>query len=571
MKVAMPLLKWLRTGMLKIHTLNLRGHFTKAVLLVSLISGSALAEVIKPNVVFVMLDDFGYAQLEAFSRGLTVDDCDPKLLKHVEEQGEYSPEQAFEMVRRASPTLSRLADEGVVFNNAFACSNLCAPARIGFATGILQNRWGIYRNIDTEAHGLDPNSHLAEKLKAEGYATAHIGKWHIGSRDRDMVTRYLKKHGIEATEPVDYYEMGTKYTEVRKELKANGYEGSVVLKDHPLNNGFDYYFGYNQWESPFYNATNVWEDFAPAGLIKDYNTDVFSQKALQFMEQSLDANKPFYVQLHYHATHGPLEPKAPSKYYDRFDSGSYILDNFYAHVYGVDENVRQILEFLKERGAAQNTLFVFTSDNGGAVGNNSALPGNAPYSGHKGMLHLGGFRIPLFFHWPEGIKEPLTKSQLVSTLDILPTIIDAAGGDVPEGIDGKSLLPQILHDAEAPVRQHLAIGGIHARVWAFNGETSFFGHNESREKAPSGYVVVDDQYILRYVAETIPDLYKDAVDGIPAHYELYDYTKDPGEKNNLVDQFPEKVQQMIRTWDRESADYPAPLRWGIDKWKAIVN
>jgi uncharacterized sulfatase len=503
-----------------------------------------------------MLDDFGYSQLEAYARGLTAEDCDPKLLAHTAEHAEYTPEQAFRQLRKASPTLSRMADKGVRF-------------RIGVATGILQNRWGIYRNIDTEAHGLKPNSHLAERMKERGYATAHVGKWHVGSRDRAMVQRYLKKHGVENPEQYSFWTLDKKYPKIMKELKDDGYPGSVVPKDHPLNNGFDYYFGYNMWECIYYNAKNVWENFSHAGVIKEYNTDVFTDKALDFIEKSLDEKKPFYVQLHYHTAHHPLKPKAPAKYFKRFDSGVYDLDNFYAHVFGVDEGVRKIEEFLAERGAAENTILVFTSDNGGAVGGASPLPGNAPYSGHKGMLNLGGFRVPLFFYWPAGITKPLEKDQLVSTLDILPTLIDAAGGTVPEGLSGKSLLPLILNDDNTPVRDHLAIGGIHARVWAFNGYTSFFSHNVSREKAPSGYVVADDRYVLRYVSETIPDLYKDAVDGLPAHYELYDYVADPGEQNNLADTYPERVQRMRDIWKRESAAYPKPVAWGEDKWKAM--
>jgi uncharacterized sulfatase len=475
------------------------------------------------------------------------------------------------MMKKASPTLSRMADGGVRFNNAFACSNLCAPSRIGVATGILQNRWGIYRNIDTEAHGLDPHSHLAEKLKEAGYATAHIGKWHIGSRDEDMMRRVLEKHGIEEPGKYNYYTLQNSYPAIKDELKAAGFEGSVVPKDHPLNNGFDYYYGYNQWECYFYNAQNVWEDFSPVGMQREYNTDVFTRKALAFMEKSLDAGKPFYVQLHYHTAHHPLKPKAPDQYFSRFDSGVYVLDNFYAHVFGVDENIRRIEEFLASRGAAENTIVVFTSDNGGAVGSESPLPGNAPYSGHKGMLLLGGFRVPLFFYWPAGIREPREMSQLVSTLDILPTLLDAAGAPLPDGLDGKSLLKQIRNGDDTRVRDHLAIGGIHARVWAFNGKTSFFQHNESREKAPSGYVVVDNRYVLRYVSETMPHLYRDAVDGIPAHYELYDYVNDPGEKNNLVEQYPEKADQLRAIWKRESASYPEPVKWGVEKYQAMMD
>ena len=533
-------------------------------------AGAGAAEQ-KPNIVFIMLDDFGYSQLEAYSRGLTAGDCDPKLLAHVAEHAEYSPEQAFVQLKKASPTLSRMADQGVRFNNAFASSNLCAPSRIGVATGILQNRWGIYRNIDIEEHGLKPNSHLAERLKERGYATAHVGKWHVGSRDHDMVQRFLKKHDVKNPEKYSYYALEKDYPHIMKELKEAGYRGSVVPKDHPLNNGFDYYFGYNMWECIYYNAQNVWENFEHAGIIKEYNTDVFTRKAMRFIEESLDAEKPFYVQLHYHTAHYPLKPKAPGKYFERFDSGIYDLDNFYAHVFGVDEGIREIEQMLKERGADQDTIFVFTSDNGGAVGGVSPLPGNAPYSGHKGMLNMGGFRVPLFFYWPEKIKQPQAKDQLVSTLDILPTLVDAAGGTLPEGLDGKSLLPWMLEGEYSQVRDHLAIGGIHARVWGFNGYTSFFSHNVSREKAPSGYVVADDRYILRFVAETIPDLYKDAVEGIPAHYELYDYTTDPGEQNNLAEKYPERVQRMREIWKRDSAAYPKPVAWGVDKWEAIID
>jgi uncharacterized sulfatase len=537
----------------------------------NLVSGSLMAQDGPPNIIFILLDDLGYSQVEAYARGLEESDCDPALLAHVAAQDSYTPAQAFKMVKRATPTLSRMADQGIRFNNAFANSNICAASRIGIATGILQNRWGIYRNIDAEAHGLKPHSHLAERLKEKGYATAHIGKWHIGTRDREMVQRYLAKEGVEDVESYTYYNLGKEYEHIRRELKKNGYEGSVIQRDHPLNNGFDYYFGYNMWESPFYNATNVWEGFEPAGLIKDYNTDVFTDKAMDFMKQSMAEGKPFYIQLHYHAVHSPLTPKAPEKYFDRFDSGSFILDNFYAHVYGVDENVRRMREFLAENGQDENTIFVFTSDNGGAVGFNSCLPGNAPYIGHKAMMYMGGFRVPLFFYWPDGIKKAHASDQLVTTLDILPTLIDIAGGSCPEGLDGKSLQPLFDNEDDHQLRDHLAIGGIHGRVWAFHRETAIYEENVSREIAPSGFIVANDRYILRYISETIPNLYTDCLDGIPANYGLFDYVQDPGERNNLVDTHPELVQELKDIWLRESSNYPPPAAWSIDKWEAIIH
>ena len=247
------------------------------------------------------------------------------------------------------------------------------------------------------------------------------------------------------------------------------------------------------------------------------------------------------------------------------------MNNFYAHIYAVDENVCLLFEYLEEKGEAENTIFVFTSDNGGAVGNLSAYPGNGPYVGHKGMLHQGGFRVPLIFHWPKGITKSSEKSSLASTLDIMPTLIDAAGGEIPQGIDGKSLLP-LMQDAELdqPIRKNFAVGGIHARVWAFNGSTSFFKHNVSREKAPSGFLIADNQYLLYYVSPTISDLYKDAVDGLPEFYGLYDYRKDPGERENLAQQYPEKVQELKKMWAKESQSFPPPVAWEKSKWDSML-
>jgi arylsulfatase A-like enzyme len=198
------------------------GRLVKWVAVLAFAASGAVAKEGRPNVVFIMLDDFGYAQLEAYSRGLTLNDCDPKHIAFTEKVAKYTPEQALELVKTASPTLSRMADGGVRFNNAFSSSNLCAPARIGVATGILQNRWGIYRNIDTEAHGLKPHSHLVEQFKGLGYATAHIGKWHMGTRDRDMIRRALEKHGVEDPEKYEFEMLGKKYPEIKKRLCGFG-------------------------------------------------------------------------------------------------------------------------------------------------------------------------------------------------------------------------------------------------------------------------------------------------------------------------------------------------------------
>ena len=112
----------------------------------------------------------------------------------------------------------------------------------------------------------------------------------------------------------------------------------------------------------------MWENFTHAGKQEGYNTDVFTDKALAFMEKSVSAQKPFYVQLHYHAVHDSLEPKAPDIYYNKFNSSSFTLNNFYAHLYAVDCNVNRIIQFLKSNKQFENTLIIFASDNGGMCG-----------------------------------------------------------------------------------------------------------------------------------------------------------------------------------------------------------
>jgi len=114
------------------------------------------------------------------------------------------------------------------------------------------------------------------------------------------------------------------------------------------------------------------------------------------------------------------------------------------------------------------------------------------------------------------------------------------------------------------------MGGIHARAWGFMLESSFYPSNEtSREHAPAGYMVADKQYILRFVADTEANLYREAVDGIPAHYELYDYVADPGERNNLINQLPEKAEQLKSIWRQESQAFPPPTVWAIENWEAL--
>ncbi|NME72900.1 sulfatase-like hydrolase/transferase [Flammeovirga aprica] len=499
----------------------------------------------KPNIIFILMDDLGYGHFAVNNDTLEVEDFDPYFVELVDKLEGYSKEDALAFSKRAIPTISKLANEGIVFNNAYATSNLCSPSRMGIATGILQNRFGVHVNADKNV-GIPQGAHLAEKIHGLGYKTAHIGKWHLGPNDPNAKV---------------------------------GKKGSVTDELHPLNNGFDYYYGYNHWGSQFYNSDLVFENYEHAGIQTEYNTDTFTDKALDFMMKYIDDEMPFYVQLHYHAVHDSLEPKAPAKYFDKFDSDYYDLNNFYAHLNGVDENIKRIVDYLESKGELENTLILFSSDNGAQAGGSyngakigSPLPANAPYIGTKGTMHQGGVRVPLFVYWKNGITAPHTSEHLVSTMDIIPTSIAAAGGTVPTGIDGKSLLP-IFIDQNAPeVRDYLLFAGRHAGSWGHLINKTFHTKpNTEKNASPPAWAVMKEQYMLRFTGEMSPNYHRDYPSGRKPVFELFDVKSDPKETKDLSALFPELVIELGEIFCEELKTFATPDGWGNDNWNEIKS
>ncbi len=521
----------------------------------------------RPNLLLIMMDDLGCGQCQFNSGELTVDQFDPYFKALVAQRQDYSPEQALEFSRRAMPTLSRLADDGVVFKRAYAASSLCAPSRLAVATGRIPPDNGVYTNMDVENGGLRPGTHLAAILHDAGYATAHIGKWHIGRRDEQVIRDVLARHGIQET--LGFGALRTQYPDLYNEAWEAGYYGSVVREQNPLSNGFDYYYGYNNWASQFYDSTLVWEGFDHAGRQSGYNTEIFTDKALAFIGKQVEGGKPFYVQLHYHAVHDYLEPNAPDRYWNGFRSESYELSNFYAHINAVDQNIGRILDYLEAKGVLEDTMVAFTSDNGAMAGGPNVLPGNAPFSGHKGMLNQGGVRVPLFFHWPKGIKAHGRLDAMVSSMDILPTFIEAAGLQQPEGLDARSLMGLLAGDP-TPVHDELVWAGIHARAWGFLHTTSPLTKNQEREKAPGGWAVAKGDFVLRFTGTIAPGIYNELPNGAPARLQLFNVAQDPAETTDLMDQNPELAEGMRQDYLKRSRSFTPPVAWDEERWRELV-
>ncbi|MCP4171621.1 MAG: sulfatase-like hydrolase/transferase [Fuerstiella sp.] len=319
----------------------------------------------RPNIVLMLADDMGYGDLGCMGS------------EHLE-----------------TPHIDALAESGVLCTHAYVASSVCSPSRAGLLTGRDPRRFGYEGNLNQgaanyatrpELLGLPPGEHtLGDHLRADGYATALIGKWHLGTGD--------------------------------------GF--------HPNDRGFDHFCGMlvgshsyfpqpdrNQLER---NGQPLREFSSP------YLTDFFTDEAIDWIrkQESNTEQKPWFLFASWNAPHGPLQAtEADLKRFDHIDNKR--RRTYAAMMYALDRGVGRIRSQLQAGGQLNNTLICFFSDNGGATGNASW---NGPLSGVKGCLREGGVRIPMIWSWPDQLPAGETYAGVVSSLDLLPTFMTAAGG-----------------------------------------------------------------------------------------------------------------------------------------------
>jgi arylsulfatase A-like enzyme len=305
-----------------------------------------------------------------------------------------------------TPNIDRLASQGMRFTNAYAACPVCSPTRASVMTGRYPARLHLtdwiagHNRPNAKLRIPDWTQHLAleeitiaEALKPAGYATASIGKWHLG---------------------------GPEYW--------------------PEKQGFDVNFaGTNQGQPPNYFAPYKIQTI-PSAPDGEYLTDRLAEEACKF----IDANKgrPFFVYLPHYAVHGPLMAKKEmiEKYKAKADPASGQKNAVYAAmIQSVDESVGKVCAKLDELGLADRTVVIFMSDNGGVAGTTS----NTPLRAGKGTLYEGGIREPLIVRWPGAVKPGTTSDEVVISVDFFPTILEMAGvaPDPKLVLDGISLVP----------------------------------------------------------------------------------------------------------------------------------
>ncbi|MES2881647.1 MAG: sulfatase [Bacteroidota bacterium] len=328
----------------------------------------------RPNIIYIMTDDLGYADLSCYGRK------------------DYT-----------TPNLDKLAIQGMRFTHAYSGGPMCTPTRVSFMTGRYPARLslGLIEPIDWTAKdsaiGLTPTiPSLATLLKKVGYHTALIGKWHLGFKPEFS----------------------------------------------PIKNGFDEFFGFHGGGIDYVSHSgpkkkpDLYEN-DKAVLVEGYSTDIFTDKAIEFVKRKHD--KPFFLSLQHNAPHWPWQGATDGAYHDTMDFKAGGTPQIFAAIMkSLDDNIGRLMNSLDETGLAKNTVVIFVSDNGG-----ERFSDMGPLTGRKMLLWEGGIRVPALVRWPGKIKAGAVTTQPVITMDWTATILSLAGAKQDKNLpmDGQNLLP----------------------------------------------------------------------------------------------------------------------------------
>ncbi|MFG0265731.1 MAG: sulfatase-like hydrolase/transferase [Rhodopirellula sp. JB055] len=442
---------------------------------------SVAAEPSSPNIVVILADDMGYGDMGCMGS---------ETLQ--------------------TPNLDRLADSGVLCSQAYVASAVCSPSRAGLLTGRDPRRFGYEGNLNAadenyatrpELLGLPVSEKtLGDHLSAAGYATALIGKWHLG--------------------------MGEMH--------------------HPNRRGFDHFCGMLTGSHHYFPTTmnhviersgKRVEDFS-----SDYLTDFFTDEGLRFIDQQEAANpdQPWFVFFSYNAPHTPMHAtEADLARFASFENKK--RRTYAAMMYALDRGVGRIRKHLEASGQWDNTLLVFFSDNGGATNNGSW---NGPLRGVKGTMREGGIRVPMIWTWPAKLPAGKRYDGVISSLDLLPTFCSAAGSQpLP-------LADPMTHEDPTNRKRMNRLVGTHDGIDMLN---HLVGNSEPPRRRLH-WRLQGQAAILDGADKLLRPSHRPA--------ELFQVATDVSESHDLSAKHPERMQELFRelgAW--ESSLTTVPL-WG---------
>lgn len=350
-----------------------------------------------PNIVLIVADDLGYGDVGCY--GAT---------------------------DIQTPNIDALANGGIRLTNGYVVSPICAPSRAGLMTGRYPQKFGFEYNLDHRSAQNNnfgvPTSQtmLAERLKARGYSTGLVGKWHMGLQP-----------GLT-----------------------------------PNDRGFDYFYGFLGGGAPYiYPAANNVQPIIENGVPStptQYLTDQFSDKAVSFINDH--ATQPFFLYVAYNAPHTPLQ--VTQNYLDRYPNLTGDRQKIAGMVSAMDDGIGRVQTALDNNGLSNNTLVIFISDNGGVLSNGSS---NGVLRGQKYEVTEGGIRVPFVAKWPGHLAAHSTLDVPVTALDLVPTLMSMVGAPINDGsVDGVDLLHFLTGANSAPSRN---------LFWRFGGKEAMRSGN----------------------------------------------------------------------------------------------
>ena len=446
-----------------------------------LLCAPALADE-RPNIILLLADDLGYGDLSCFG----------------------SPAVK-------TPNLDKLAADGMRFNRFYAASAVCTPTRASVLTGRYPLRFGITKHFADRNQWLPQSSTtVAELLKDAGYHTAHIGKWHLGGLHVDGQGKRLENQPGPGQHGFDFYQTQIEQQPLRGKMgraRTIFREGGSVL----IRNGQQV-----TDEDPYHTK---------------HLTDANGDMAVELIEKYSADEKPFFLNLWWLVPHKPYEP-APKPHWSDTEADGISEDQhcFRSMMQHMDAKVGQILAKLDELGIADNTIVLFTSDNGAAF---EGYVGDL--KGGKTDLHEGGIRVPMMVRWPAVITAGQTSEAFGHSNDLLPTFCEAAGVELPDDLplDGRSLLPHIKGGDPLTEEERGTV------FWQLNLYKKMQRHDPKPEPFATEIAKRGKWKLLARNGEPV---------------ELFDVDYDPNEKTNLLDKRPEIVgtlSEELNAWLKE--------------------
>ncbi len=405
----------------------------------------------KPNILFILTDDQGYHDVSYYGTN------DLK-----------------------TPNIDAIAGSGMRFDNFYANSTVCSPTRAAILTGRYQDRVGVpgvIRTFSDDNWGyLSPNATLLpQELSRAGYETAIIGKWHLG----------LESPNTPNERGFDYF---------------HGWLGDMM----------DDYWKHRRHDINYMRLNE--KEIDPKG----HATDLFTDWSVDYIKDQVKDEKPFFLYLAYNAPHSPVQP--PQNWLDKvlkrekgIDSTRAKLVAFIEHM---DDGIGKVIKALKDSDQYENTIIVFTSDNGGHI---PSKANNGPLRDGKQSMYEGGLKVPTCISWPGQIEAGSISKNNWMTMDIYPTLLEIAGTKPKDAIEGRSFLSE------------------------FSGSSAVVDADRT-------YYFIRREGNTRYGGQPIYAIRKGdwkLLQNSPYKaYELYNLKNDPQEKENLIEQEVEKYKEL---------------------------